>query len=77
MMKMTSIATFTSAASKAKSGTFTFAVTGVTLSGYAYDSAKNVETTLGGGEKAPRSPRRAARADGARLGLREGEALRA
>lgn len=39
------VATFTSANSKARSGTFTFSVTGVALSGYAYDSAKNVETT--------------------------------
>jgi PKD repeat protein len=39
------IATFASASSKAKSGTFTFTVTGVTLSGYSYDSAKNVETS--------------------------------
>lgn len=38
------VATFTSANSKARSGTFTFRVTGVALSGYAYDSAKNVET---------------------------------
>ena len=39
------VATFTSANSKARSGTFTFSVTGVALSGYAYDSANDVETT--------------------------------
>ena len=36
--------TFTSAASK-NAGTFTFKVTGITLSGYTYDATKNVETT--------------------------------
>ncbi len=39
------VATFTSANSKAKSGTFTFTVTGITLAGYAYDSSLNVETS--------------------------------
>ncbi len=39
------VATFTSANTRAKSGTFMFTVTGVTLSGYSYDSTLNLETT--------------------------------
>ena len=39
------IATFTSPNTRAKTGTFTFTVTGVTLSGYSYDSTTNAETS--------------------------------
>ena len=38
------VATFTSANTRAKTGTFTFTVTGAALAGYAYDSALNTET---------------------------------